>query len=330
MILIFSEKNCHSTSEVVEWLKINGEFVVRLNGDEDKFWLKHIDIDRNEIIVNSLDHGELNIADAKSVWYRRNGISKSFFNAYFDSTFYKGKVEDDSLGDYLRQSYIGEINKLKDYIYGISDRSEISINSYFNADLNKLQVLFKAKELGLKIPRTIITNSSDILYHENDNSFVSKAINDGVYHFGKFNAYYSYTEKYDLKGDTESFFFSLFQHEINKSFEIRSFYLMGNFLSMAIISQNNEQTKVDFRKYDSKKPNRTVPYKLPENITQKLKLLFEKLNLNSGSVDLIKDESGNYIFLEINPVGQFGMVAYPCNYPIDKIIASTLSPKRVK
>jgi ATP-GRASP peptide maturase of grasp-with-spasm system len=332
MILIFSEKNCHSTSEVVEWLRSFNEFVVRLNGDEERAWLKYIDIDRDEIILNSLDYGDINIAKAKSVWYRRNGISKSFFSASFDPHQFFGKVPEDSLVRYLNRSYISEINKIKDYIYGLSERISLSVSSYLNADLNKLEVLKYAKDLGLDIPRTIVANTdsevTNLLYQrDTEKSIITKAINDGVYFFGKKNAYYSYTEKYDPESIKSTYFFSLFQYEVNKHFEIRSFYLKGEFYSMAIISQNNEQTKVDFRKYDSKRPNRTVPYNLPKLIKKKLMDLFIKLDLNSGSVDLIRDQDGRYIFLEINPVGQFGMVAYPCNYPIDKIMASTLCDK---
>ena len=49
------------------------------------------------------------------------------------------------------------------------------------------------------------------------------------------------------------------------------------------------------------------------------------LNLNSGSLDLIRAADGKYVFLEINPVGQFGMVSYPCNYNIEKEIAIALT-----
>ena len=58
---------------------------------------------------------------------------------------------------------------------------------------------------------------------------------------------------------------------------------------------------------------------------QLLRNLFESKELNSGSIDLIKpkDES-NLVFLEINPVGQFGMVSHPCNYNIEKLIAQKL------
>lgn len=87
---------------------------------------------------------------------------------------------------------------------------------------------------------------------------------------------------------------------------------------MAILSQSDEKTKIDFRKYNEEKPNRNVPFKLPDDIDQKIKQLFKYLDLNTGSVDLIVDHQENFYFLEINPVGQFGMVSYPCNYFLEK------------
>jgi hypothetical protein len=44
----------------------------------------------------------------------------------------------------------------------------------------------------------------------------------------------------------------------------------------------------------------------------------EHLNLNCASLDLIKDVNSEYILLEINVTGQFGMVDFPCNYGLHK------------
>jgi D-alanine-D-alanine ligase-like ATP-grasp enzyme len=49
------------------------------------------------------------------------------------------------------------------------------------------------------------------------------------------------------------------------------------------------------------------------------------LKLNTGSIDLIVNTTGEYIFLEVNPVGQFGMVSSPCNYYLEREIARFLS-----
>ncbi len=83
---------------------------------------------------------------------------------------------------------------------------------------------------------------------------------------------------------------------------------------MAIFSQNDPQTKYDFREYNDDYPNTTVPYKIPEELEDKLIKLAGLFNLKTGSFDLIKTIDNKHILLEINAGGQFGMVSYPCNY----------------
>ena len=117
---------------------------------------------------------------------------------------------------------------------------------------------------------------------------------------------------------------SLIMEKIEKKYEIRSFYLDGRFYSMAIFSQNNKQTEVDFRKYCADRPNKVEPFKLPCDIEEKLERLFRYFDLNCGSIDIIVDKNGKYVFLEINPVGQFQMTSIPCNYNIEQIIANYL------
>ena len=121
----------------------------------------------------------------------------------------------------------------------------------------------------------------------------------------------------DLEKEHDLFSPSLFQNTIDKQYELRIFYLNGISYASAIFSQSDEQTKIDFRKYNGERPNRTIPYVLPKDITERIELLFGKLKLNTGSVDILVDKSSNYYFLEINPVGQFGMVSQPCNYYIE-------------
>ena len=119
------------------------------------------------------------------------------------------------------------------------------------------------------------------------------------------------------------FLFHFFQEKIDKDFEIRSFYLDGKLWSTAIISQNDEQTKIDYRKYNSNIPNRNVSYKLPNEIEEKADKLMKLLDLNCGSIDFIKS-GDKFYFLEINPTGQFLGLSITCNYNLDKEIASYL------
>lgn len=93
---------------------------------------------------------------------------------------------------------------------------------------------------------------------------------------------------------------------------------------MAIFSQNTGTTQIDFRNIDSKNITRYVPFKLPDSICQKLDRLMRETNINCGSIDMIVTPNNEFVFLEINPVGQFGMVSHSCNFNLEKKIAEFL------
>jgi D-alanine-D-alanine ligase-like ATP-grasp enzyme len=80
-------------------------------------------------------------------------------------------------------------------------------------------------------------------------------------------------------------------------------------------------TKQDYRNYDSYNSNRVVPFDLPEEISIKIKHFSKITNLKTGSIDLILSTKGEYVFLEINPQGQFIGVSNYCNFYLDKEVA---------
>ena len=199
---------------------------------------------------------------------------------------------------------------------------------------NKLIVLHRAKRLGLKVPAFEVLNCLSDRHLSQPHLFVTKAISDGIYLWDldeMHRGYFSYTE--DLAeviaaGDLDEFFpLSLIQEKVTKSFEVRSFYLDGTFASAAIYSQSDAQTATDYRKYNPTKPNRNVPMRLPDEVAAKLAALFDELGLNTGSVDMIVDAAGDFVLLEINPVGIWGNLSTRCNYNIDEAVAKWLAGK---
>ena len=206
------------------------------------------------------------------------------------------------------------------------------ICSYEKRGLNKLQVLNYAQEIGLKVPKTYITGSKAILEDIRKNK-CQELITKNIYEAFLITQYKSntniYSKTYEVNDDllnpsSEKFLYSLFQEKIKKHFEVRTFYLNEIFYSAAILSQDNEKTKIDFRNYDLEMPNRIIPFSIPKELEILLKKLFNKVNLNTGSVDLIYSD-GEYVFLEINPVGQFSFISDACNYNIENNIANFLS-----
>ena len=55
--------------------------------------------------------------------------------------------------------------------------------------------------------------------------------------------------------------------------------------------------------------------------------MMNKLELISGSIDLIKSQNGKYYFLEVNPNGQYDWVSQYGGYYLDKKIAYFLKSK---
>jgi len=307
MVLIFSEQADYSTFQVIRWLKSFHVDYFRLN-KEDDVSVKKIDL-LNDIMLFEVNGKELDLSKINVVWYRRG-----FFN--FDTSGFE--IDNESIRA-LKEEAVCLNVFLMEYLI----ENKFCINNQFSSFNNKISTLLKAKNVGLNVPETYLTTFSTEL---RESDLITKSIGAQLMinnlEAGEVKMFY--TEKVDIK-EPQFFFPSLFQTEIIKQFELRIFYLLGSFYSMAILSQNNLQTSVDFRKYDLKKPNRTIPYKLPISIERQLESLMQSLKLNSGSIDMVFDVNDEYIFLEVNPVGQFGMVSSPCNYYLEKNIALKLS-----
>ena len=122
-----------------------------------------------------------------------------------------------------------------------------------------------------------------------------------------------------LVNPEDRFFYSLFQRKIDPIVEIRTFFFLDLWYSLAIFPT----TKIDYRENIFQSPPRMVPYKLPEFYKQKLQGLMADMDLNSGSIDTLYDGE-EYYFLEVNPVGQFDFVSGIGNYYIERDIALKL------
>ncbi len=325
MILIISNSDDGSTINVIDWLTYYNVDFIRIN-PESKISLKKIVFDKDSIseFILVIDGVEINLFDIKGFWYRRGGI-------VLDNKINFDGIENIDIQQGIFSHLSFELHTLIDFIYDILKKNtKGSIGNFEKRHVNKLVVLEAAIKCGIGIPKTAIfqTKKDTEAFSEN-NKIVTKGIqtNLSTYHG---NVPYNYLtadmSNYDFKTDSPNNFFpTLFQEKIEKRYEIRTFFLKGKFYSVAIFSQNNPNTQVDYRNYDFSKPNRFVPYNLPQNVENKLLKLMELLCLDTGSIDLIYSVSGDYIFLEVNPVGQYGgMVSAPGNYYLDREIAKIL------
>jgi ATP-GRASP peptide maturase of grasp-with-spasm system len=308
MILILSKELDISTNEVMDWLLFYNQEIIRINTNIDESQIK---INSSEIILSS-NNIIIDFQKVKSFWYRKNGIQIKTNN----------KIKRKTKTNKIFRSFLHYETKILSSFLEWFLSKKSGIGYLEDPYINKLKILCEAKKCGLLIPETIITTKKNKLNPET--KYIIKPISEGR-KFKLFNRLrMMYTREVNLNQLTSTFNPTLFQTKIDKEYELRVFYLNGKCYSMAIFSQKDQKTKVDFRNYNIKKPNRNVPYLLPQEIKNKIHKLMTKLNMSTGSIDLIVDKNQNYYFLEVNPSGQFGMLSKPCNYPLEKEIAKEL------
>lgn len=319
-LLILSVEDDVSTDNVMRWinyLEPNVD-VIRLHPNDiyNNCELKSTSIE--EPIILNLNYGKrLNTEKINVIWYRKwftklpyphenknnlyqllqiNRNLEEEFNIFFDFLIYK--IEN--------KKSIYWLNK-RDYVFP-----------------NKLKQLLLAKEIGLKVPHTFLaTNLNENIFSK---KIITKNLSNCLNISSKNSVYCTLTSKVHPKDKNDKYSISLFQEEISKDIEIRVFYLSGKCYALAILSQTNSKTKIDYRNYDYENPNREEYYQLPPFLEKKINLLMKKLNLQTGSLDFILNESGEYIFLEVNPSGQYDIFNL-CNINPDKLIAQHLIKK---
>lgn len=321
MVLIFSSAYDEiSTEQVIDWLdyycvpwyRINGEdLILNRLPTEDEGFLKNLRLD-----------------SIKAIWLRRT----IKFNKLLDDN-----LMDKNQPDIIKNHYSNEFFKFYEYTYSkiinTIGKKVYCLNKLADISINKMIVLMKAEEIGIKVPQSFIANNKEDL---NSNllrlgirEFIFKPLSKVFYYATEHEYYIPYTVKMTkaiLAEIPEKFIPSLVQEYIHKEFEIRTVYLEGLFFSMAIMSGSNQDTKDDFRNFQSSNPNYLIPYSLPNEVELQLTTLMKLLDLNFGSIDILLSDS-TYYFLEVNPFGQFGMTSFPCNYNIEKSIAELLKSK---
>jgi len=311
-----SDEDDQATSNVIDWIDFFQRDFIRINPSD-----LITDVQINEDLSCSFTvNGRLvEVKKVISFWYRRGHLNLVTHQMQSADFIFKSNIN-----NHLK----AENNALQKFILNSLVKRN-GLGDYYNSDSNKLDILSKAVEVGLRIPETFVTTKKDELqnFFNKHGAIISKCSSDVIMSTKESISLVSYTKRItqnEIDNLSETFSSSLFQKEISKKFELRIFFIDKVFYPMAIFSQLDSQTEVDFRVYNRIRPNRNVPYRLPIKIEAKLIDLICQCNYNTGSIDMIVNKEHEYIFLEINPIGQYDMVSFPCNYYLHKKIAERL------
>lgn len=192
---------------------------------------------------------------------------------------------------------------------------------------NKLLQLKTARSIGFNIPNTLVTTSKNELknfYNANGQDIIIKPISQTRISLED-DSGFIFTSQISQKHIDELGQFDLtpciFQENISKEYEIRITVVDKKVFSAAVYSQEDEVTKVDWRK----KRLNFVEDKLPTKIESFCVQLLKELNLGFGAIDLIKSTDGQYYFLEINPNGQWVWIENQTGLKISEAIIEYLT-----
>ena len=317
MVLILSHELDESTNEVMRYLEPHTEIIRWNREDLIKGVVLKINDSEESLKIFSKEGKQVCFSDVKFLWCRSGNFN---FQIPFSSKVKNSEIIAKAVGK--------EWENIRMLLHD-QFKSENEFTSFFQKEIhnNKLEDLIRAKSLGLKIPSTIITTEKIILqkFLEEYPLAVTKAIKNSISVSDEKYNYISGSSKMlnknDLQRLDDTFMPVLVQEYIEKEVELRVFHLNQENFAMAIFSQLDEQTKIDYRNYNRAKPNRNVPFILPDEINRKINLFMKKSELDFGSIDLIYSTKNEYVFLEVNPVGQFGWVSGNCNYYLEEKIA---------
>jgi hypothetical protein len=191
--------------------------------------------------------------------------------------------------------------------------------SEMHSELKPLQ-LRAAQEVGLRIPKTIISNRA-----EHIREFISAAKTEVVFKTlssssFQFTGTSLFKEESAAFFDTIKFASTIFQEKIDAKLHIRSTIIDQTILS-ASISSEKDYAALDWR---LDRDPEIRPHRLPQVIEDRLRALCRELGLRYGAADLILSTADEYVFLEINPGGQFLFVEIHGELPISQAIADAL------
>lgn len=257
----------------------------------------------------------IDLASIKSVWYRRP--------TEFE---FSGELDDDQ----RRYARV-------DALYGVGGILRSLDAVWFNHPEKMVSAEFKpyqltlAKKVGMSIPKTLLTNDPEeaLRFYESCNGrvvFKSLANIRGVTH-GDNTVAFNYTSLLSSE-DIEQFHLvkntiCLFQEYVDKAYELRINVVSDSIFATEIYSQNSDSTRIDWRRKYSDLTFGT--HELPADMNCQLRHFMQLMGLSFGAIDMIVTPNGDYVFLEINPDGQWAWVEQLTGLEISEAVFDMLT-----
>lgn len=187
----------------------------------------------------------------------------------------------------------------------------------------KAHQLRVAEDVGLRIPRTAITNDPD-----EARAFIAERRPQPTAYKCFSATPEQWRETRLLRPDELALLERvqvapvIFQEYVPAQADLRV-TIVGDHCFAAAIRSRHDAYPVDFRMDLSSA--QVEPTTLPAQVEQRLRALLERLGLVYGAVDLRLTPQGEHVFLEVNTAGQWRFVEQRTRQPITAAVARTLA-----
>jgi len=318
IVIITHSKDNASIPTVTDYIEDAGFEVFRLDSDR---YPTEFSLDARST-ENSYEHSlrspngqSVNSYNIHAIWYRR---------------FYAGRGID---GDMEKQMRDASLEESKRSLLGfLTCTNAFQMDDYWvvKKASNKDYQLKLARQIGLDIPATLVTNnpeSARAFYDQQHGNIITKmqtafsVWEDGVEKVVFTNPV---EDKHLEKLDGLRQCPMVFQQQVEKQLELRATVVGNQVFCAAIDSNAHERMGDDWRKRGIDTLEAWQPYTLPEMVNSKLLQLTQALGLHYGAADIILTPDGRHVFLEINPCGEFFWMDHFTGLPICQAIAQTL------
>jgi len=303
MLLIVTNKQDYTADFLILELQRQGIDFVRLNTEDFPSKISvSLTID-DEFLQHShftVYGRQVRLDEVTSVWYRRPLLP----------------TPPDDIEDAISREFIvtESLHTLKS-IWRLLQCKWVSHPDKLNIAESKPYQLRMAQRLGFRTPHSVLTTEET-----SAQSFIQTYEGQTIYkplRFGqvirededKTGLIYTnkVTEHHLQRLASVKYAPSLFQNSVPKKLEVRVTVVENQVFSVGLHSQELEEACIDWRRAKTTDLPHSI-MQLPSEIEDRCIQLVKALELNFGAIDLICTPDDEFVFLEINPNGQWAWI----------------------
>lgn len=266
------------------------DYIISKYGNKYKFYRLNVDMFNKYVINVSYENG----------FYIKNK-QWTILEEEIDAIYYRKPILPD-LSDYeskyrnmISRDIITVINGIVDAFKGVV----LSRPSLLKKSENKVFQMRIANQVGFNFPKSLIGTSNTDINNIIDFDGIIKPLTIGKIINGD-KCEIIQTCKIEEHINEDIALTPLYvQQYIDKNYEVRVTIVDDEIFAVKIMAFN----KIDWRIDQSN--NRYELISIPKDIKEKCLKMMDIMNLKFGAFDFIVDKNENYIFLEVNPNGQW-------------------------